>query len=157
MDYYQGVVTDYLRANRSTFVNTECLIQLDSKKATVKGAHWYCDAIAVNFAEKKLYLCEVTYSKTLHALLTRLRSWNTHWAPLCAALRRDCSVPTDWETQPWLFMPEDRYSLYKQKVAQLSDLGMNGHMPKPRVTFLECVAPWQYDWDRKHAEFTAEE
>lgn len=28
MDYYQGVVIDFLRATRTRFVNTECLIQL---------------------------------------------------------------------------------------------------------------------------------
>jgi hypothetical protein len=29
VDYFQGVVTDYLRASRSVFVNTECCIQLN--------------------------------------------------------------------------------------------------------------------------------
>lgn len=49
MDYFQGVVTEFLRANRSTFVNTEYLIQLDEVKTPLKARHWYCDALAVNF------------------------------------------------------------------------------------------------------------
>jgi len=29
MDYYEGVVIDYLRADRALFVNTECCIQIN--------------------------------------------------------------------------------------------------------------------------------
>jgi hypothetical protein len=29
MDYYQGVVLDYLRADRAIFINAECCIQLN--------------------------------------------------------------------------------------------------------------------------------
>ena len=39
MDYYQGVVTDYLRADRSVFINTECLIQIARGREPPK-AHW---------------------------------------------------------------------------------------------------------------------
>jgi len=56
MDYFQGVVTEYLRANRATFVNTECLIQLEAGDTPAKGQHWYCDAVAVNFKEKTVGL-----------------------------------------------------------------------------------------------------
>jgi hypothetical protein len=56
MDYYQEVVTEYLRSDRATFVNTECLIQLEPGQMLGKGAHWYCDAMAVNFRESTLYL-----------------------------------------------------------------------------------------------------
>jgi hypothetical protein len=42
MDYFQGVVTEYLRADRTIFVNTECLIQLDGGDPPGKGRHWYC-------------------------------------------------------------------------------------------------------------------
>jgi fused signal recognition particle receptor len=49
MDYFQGVVTENLRANRAAIVNTECLIQLEPGDSPAKGRHWYCDGIAVNF------------------------------------------------------------------------------------------------------------
>lgn len=45
MDYFQGVVTEYLVADRATYVNTEPLIQLDANELK-KGRHWYCDAAA---------------------------------------------------------------------------------------------------------------
>lgn len=157
MDYYQGVVTEYLRTDRSTFVNTECLIVLESGKTTSKGASWYCDVIAVNFRDKSIYLCEVTYSKTLQSLLARLRAWSANWQGVCAAIRRDSSVPDGWGIQPWLFMPQDRYELYRKKLALFTNLGVDGNMPKPKVTFLESVAPWKYDWNRTQAEFAADE
>lgn len=44
MDYFQGVVTEYLVADKAVYVNTELLIQLDKGQFT-KERHWYCDAI----------------------------------------------------------------------------------------------------------------
>jgi hypothetical protein len=64
VDYFQGVVTEYLRADRAVFVNTECCIQLNPLDNPDKsGPHWYCDAVAVNFRDSKVFLCEVSYSK----------------------------------------------------------------------------------------------
>jgi hypothetical protein len=62
MDYFQGVVTEFLRADRAMFVNTEYLIQLDPGTSLGKGRHWYCDALTINFKDSTVYLCEVTYS-----------------------------------------------------------------------------------------------
>jgi len=39
MDYFQGVVTEYLVANRASFINSELLIQLDADKI-LKGRNW---------------------------------------------------------------------------------------------------------------------
>ena len=86
MGYFQEVVTEYLRADRAVFVNTECLIRLHPNDISTKGAHWYCDAVAVNFREKSVHLCEVSYSTTLHALGARLQTWAKNWPALCAAL-----------------------------------------------------------------------
>ncbi len=41
MDYFQGVVTEYLRAKRSVFVNTEFMISLDEGDKPKKDRHWY--------------------------------------------------------------------------------------------------------------------
>jgi hypothetical protein len=89
MDYFQGVVTEFLRANRSTFVNTEYLIQLDEGKLPVKSRHWYCDALAVNFEESTVFLCEVTYSKTMSAPSNRTPETPHHLrmaSPFCAQM-----------------------------------------------------------------------
>ena len=86
MDYFQGVVTDYLRANRSVFVNTECLIQLDEGNKQLKDRHWFCDAMAVNFKESTVYLCEITYSATMQSLVSRLHAWRMHWTELQLAV-----------------------------------------------------------------------
>jgi len=80
--YFQEIVTEYLRADRAMFVNTECLIQLNPGDVVSKGTHWYCDAVAVNFRESAVYLCEVTYSTSLSALIGRLQAWSSNWVRL---------------------------------------------------------------------------
>jgi hypothetical protein len=151
MDYFQGVVTEYLRANLSTFVNTECLLQLDPHTDTPgKGRHWYCDAVAVNFRERAVYLCEITYSTTMNALLTRLGAWRSNWAGIKDALVRDCGIPPDWTVRPWVFVPKERLSLYEKRLAALELIDAPGEMPTPLIKHLEEVVPWRYrSWDRK--------
>ena len=107
MDYFQGVVAEYLRANRATFVNPEFLLQLDEiQKMPTKGTSWYVDLLAVNFRKQAVYLCEVTYSTTLEALMGRLAGWSTHWPQVLAALHRDAALPQDWPVQPWIVIPD---------------------------------------------------
>jgi hypothetical protein len=150
VDYFQGVVTEFLRANRSTFVNTECLIQLEPGTVPAKDKHWFCDVVAVNFTERTVYLCEVTYSNTLFALLKRLKAWAENWASVKAALIRDCNIPADWKVVPWVFIPRDREKLFKKKLDDLGAFDESIAMPPPRIEFLEEVVPWKYpSWDRK--------
>jgi hypothetical protein len=149
MDYYQGVVVEWLRVKRSCFVNTECLIQLTEGNSPKKGEHWYCDAVAVDFKDATIYLCEVTYSKTMGALVKRLESWQQHWALLREALVRDCGVPADWKVQPWVFIPSDHDSTF-QKGLSVSR-GSDG-MPTPHVTHLEKVTPWCHPWNGRDFE-----
>jgi hypothetical protein len=42
MDYYQGVVVEYLRADRSVFVNTECCIELNPESCSAFRALHAC-------------------------------------------------------------------------------------------------------------------
>jgi hypothetical protein len=145
VSYYQDIVTEYLRADRAMFVNTEYFIQLDAADVTSKGKTWYCDIVAVSFRDEKVYLCEVTYSKTMDALVKRLKAWSTNWSGVCAALVRDSVVPAHWSIQPWLFVPAAHAPLLKQKLASLHNV-VDGHgqMPSPQIRNLESVAPWKY-------------
>lgn len=149
MNYYQGVVLEYLRADRAVFVNEECCIQLHpGDNPDVTGPHWYCDALACDFRHKSIFLCEITYSSSLASLLKRLQDWHDHWDMVCAALRRDSFLPADWHARPWLFVPEHLIPLLIRKLIQ-----MNGADSKrefvPRVTTLEMVQPWRYrSWNR---------
>jgi hypothetical protein len=150
VDYFQGVVTEYLRANRAVFVNTECLIQLDPGDVPLKNRHWYCDIMAVDFRKPIVYLCEVTYSTTLHSLLARLQGWENNWAELRAAIFRDSKIPEDWPIQPWVFIPKELHPVFERKFPLLKRTsGASVHMPTPLVTHLESVVPWKYrSWDR---------
>ena len=126
MDYFQGVVTEFLRASRSTFVNTECLIQLDDGDKQLRGRHWYCDAMAVNFRLSTVYLCEITYSATMQPLLSRLQSWNANWLELTGAVLRDSGVPKEWKVEPWLFIPRKHHAVFTKRSAAMK--------PSPEVT-----------------------
>lgn len=152
MDYYQGVVVDYLRADRAMFVNTEHLIQLDDGlNQEKKGRHWYCDVMAVNFREHTIYLGEITYSKTLSALLKRLSAWSENWEELRQALIRDASLPTDWSVIPWAFVPGNLIELLRVRLAERGlDGVVSGGMPCPMITALEDTSPWKYN---PHARF----
>jgi len=108
MYYYQGVVTEYLRADRSTFVNTEFCIQLD-RDQMARDRHWYCDAVALECSSETIFLCEISFADGLGALLKRLCAWKDHWSDLCAALKRDAGLTklaVGWGVRPWLFIPE---------------------------------------------------
>ena len=148
MDYFQGVVTDYLRASRSVFVNTECCIQLNAgANPDTSGPHWYCDAIAVDFRKGAIYLCEISYAKSLSALLKRLDGWNANWTLLRAALVRDCAVPSQWPVQPWVFIPSGCRDVLAKGLTKF--LAAGAQMPEPKVTNLEDVVPWKYQsWNR---------
>ena len=145
MDYFQGVVTEYLRAKRSRFVNTEYMINLDPDGTYKKDRHWYCDAVAVDFEDSTVHLCEVTYSKTLQSLLSRLQAWCNHWPEVVSAIRRDSALKGDWRVVPRLFVPDSYKSQLAKRALGLRSPDQNSDpMPQPIVTSLEDVLPWKY-------------
>jgi hypothetical protein len=148
MDYYQSVVTEYIRADRSIFINTECCIQLNpSMNNDVSGPHWYCDAVACDFRNQIIFLCEITFSTSLAALIKRLTDWHQNWPLLKVALGRECHLPTTWPVRPWLFVPEGRIAMLLAKLKSIPGPGDLSFVP--RITPLEMVQPWQYrSWDR---------
>ena len=150
MNYYESVVVEYLRADRAVFVNTEYCIQLNANEnPDTSGPHWYCDAVALDFRSKTIFLCEISYAVNLQHLLKRLRAWNENWQLICSAIARDsCFCLTDWTVRPWLFIPEKEEAalvLRLQKIANGKTLAFDYH-----VTHLEIVQPWRYSsYNRK--------
>lgn len=150
MDYYEHVVFDYLRADRALFVNTECCIQVEGGHNPEKFTHWYCDALVTDFRDQAVFLCEISYSRTLAALLERLTNWNQNWDGIRNGLARDSFLPGDWllRLRPWLFVPEDLVSA--TLVPALKKMGKESPAFVPRITPLEMVQPWKYcSWDRQ--------
>jgi hypothetical protein len=148
MDYYETVMTHYLRSDRAIFVNTECCIQLnESDNPDTSGPHWYCDAVAVDFRSKAVFLCEISYSKGLPSLTKRLKGWHDDWAKVCYALTRDSYFDKSWPVRPWLFVPEQFVPLLLRRFDEIR----TGQALKfsPRITPLEMIQPWQYQsWNR---------
>lgn len=146
MDYFQGVVSEYLRADRACFINPEFWLRgsLDRSKQH-DSPHWFIDVLAVHMRLKRVFLCEVTYAKKAPALIKRLQSWREHWPIILQTLREDACVPVDWPVHPWLFVPQ-------RELASLQLIAKELHQGC-RFTELEKVVPWQYQtWDHHHAE-----
>jgi hypothetical protein len=148
MDYYETVMTHYLRSDRAIFLNTECCIQLnEGNNPDISGPHWYCDAVAADFRDKTIFLCEISYSKGLPTLTKRLRGWHDDWAKVCYALTRDSFLDKAWPVRPWLFVPEQLVPMLTRRLEEISA----GQPLKfsPRITPLEMIQPWQYQsWNR---------
>ncbi|MGA2203414.1 MAG: hypothetical protein ABSD89_11355 [Halobacteriota archaeon] len=158
MDYYESVVMDYLRADRALFVNTECCIQISRGHNPDKGiTHWYCDAVVADFRSETVFLCEISYSLKLAALIKRLKTWNDNWESIRGALARESALREDWlvRLRPWLFVPSGEECVpetrpdHHQLLTALSRLGNGSPKFIPRITPLEMVQPWRYcSWDR---------
>jgi len=147
MNYYESVVVDYLRADRAIFGNTECCVQVNqADNPDSSGAHWYCDAVAVDFRAQGIFLCEISYATELSALKKRLHGWHDNWEAVRHALSRDSSLP-EWPVRPWLFVREDHLPLL---LKALGEIGKGEALRfRPRITTLEMVQPWHYrSWDR---------
>jgi hypothetical protein len=96
MDYYETVMLHYLRADRVIFLNSEYCTQLnEAANPDMSGPHWYCDAVATDFRNKAIFLCEISYSKGLQSLTKRLREWHADWNGLRLALIRDSFLHGD--------------------------------------------------------------
>jgi hypothetical protein len=153
MDFYQGVVLDYLRADRAIFVNTECCIQLNEESNPDKsGPHWYCDAVAVDNRHSTVFLCEISYAKNLSALIKRLREWSENWQGVIAALERDSKIPVGWTVRPWLFIPTQSVKSLVGNLEEMNGAGGNAIF-EARITPLEKVQPWLYrSWNHQDCE-----
>lgn len=154
MDYFEGVVVEFLRADRALFVNTQCCIQLnEGLNPDTSGPHWYCDAVAVSIKDNAGYLCEITYATPPNTLFRRLEAWGSNWLQLRQALARESGIPAEWVVTPWLFVPADNRAKVEAFVARLP----RTLMPTPKLTELESVMPWQYrSWDRTAAHGAVE-
>jgi hypothetical protein len=152
MDYFHRVVEEYLRSNRARFINSECLIQLDNGKDVRKDRHWYCDFLVVDFFDRTVYLCEVTFARGLQSLTKRLNAWSRHWPEVREAIFRECQIPMDWGVKPWLFIPESyEASVLSRIVCSPAADGHAASMPVPKLTTLESILPWKYrSWDGTH-------
>lgn len=149
MDFFENVVVEYLRADRSVFVNTQCCIQLnEGRNPDTSGPHWYCDAVAVDFRSRSVFLCEITFAKSPTGLLKRLGGWHENWDGLLQALRRDCAIPADFPVRPWIFVPEALIGTIVDALEKF-ELSHSTDVPVPRITTLEMTSPWLYpSWNR---------
>lgn len=136
MPYYEEVVADYVQAGRK-FIRREYFIDLDRAPQPSKGRSWYVDVLAVDFEERTIWLCEVSYSKTLYALRTRLKQWSDNWTSIQQTIFAEIAVGPQWRLSPWAFTPESLKSVYDAGLSKVGPLVF-----QPKWTALEATAPW---------------
>jgi hypothetical protein len=135
MDFFQGAVEDYLRADRASFNNPEFYLQRSETYESGK-TNWYVDVLNVNFRDETVYLCEVTYARNPVTLRNRLAAWISNWDIVTAAVRRDANVPVQWKIRVWVFCPTERLDRILPLIPNFE--------PPARVTTLEMILPWKY-------------
>ncbi len=70
MDYFEGVVAEFIRADRACFINPGFCLQNDLAPLEAdRKRHWYVDILAFHMRHQCAYLCEVTYAKKPAALI----------------------------------------------------------------------------------------
>jgi hypothetical protein len=149
-NYFEHAVLDYLKRDRSVFVNAQYCIQINPGRLinnrSKDGPVWYCDAVAVNLCKKEVYLCECSYAYGLTSLIRRLGEWHNNWNGVLNSVVRDGFVPESWPVRPWLFVPRRFVPLLENQ--RLIDKIANGQSLRfePRITPLEEVVPWLYDY-----------
>lgn len=144
MDYFQGVVAEYLRADRACFINPEYWIR-GNELSPYDKPHWYVDILAVHMKQQRVYLCEVTYAKRAPALMKRLESWRNSWSIIKKTLVEDAGISAEWPIRPWIFTPKHIRASIEPAVLRLHE--------QARFTDLETVLPWLYKtWDRNDDE-----
>jgi hypothetical protein len=156
VDHYQGIVIEYLRADRALFLNSEYCIQLD-EGTPKKGRNWVCDTVVLDCRSKTILLCEVTYAQRTPALLKRLREWHTSWQEIVLALPRLSKFEPNgatWPIRPWLFIPDKDVEFVIGKLN--ISLGPDAIF-KPLITPLEMVQPWAYRWNRQGEDLKQKE
>ena len=136
MDYFQGTVETYLRADRTSFYNSEFYLQR-TEKYEVGKPNWYVDALNVNFRDETVYLCEATYSRQPSPLRKKLHAWATDWLVIQKAIQRDAKIPEHWQVRVWIFCPEEMIAKILTFMPQFP--------VTPRITPLEMTLPWKYD------------
>lgn len=157
MDFFEGVVIEYLRADRALFVNTQYCIQInEGLNPDTSGPHWYCDAVVADFRDQCIFLCEITFANPPNGLLVRLDGWNSHWADVRKALHRESNLPDSWPVRPWLFVLEKLVPKVIEKCQKFRSARPDGAseslLPVPRITPLEMVMPWHYTSWNRHGE-----
>jgi len=132
------------------FIKAECPIQLESGKFPPKGTSCILMRLPSTSRGGRVYLCEVSYSKTLYTLARRLEAWSKDWPRLREAILHDYLITgpdsESWRVRPWVFVPLGLRKQLKKRLSELakasSDVGKPS-MPAPKVTFLESVVPWR--------------
>ena len=138
MSHYHEIVGEYLNAERHQFICQEFLIDIGDPTKQMKDQAFWVDVVAADFRARTLFLCEISYSQKLAAILRKFQIWSDNWDAVRAELFRASGVSPDWDVKPWVFAPAARRDLFLKGLANIPGLRF-----APEWTALEDLVPWK--------------
>lgn len=137
MDQYEQAVLDYLCNRPERFVNAQFTIP----NAGLTGG--CCpDFLALDFADKTVYVVEVTTAANTNDLLGRVRERETRWlTPLRAHFTGLNEVFAGWDFHVTLFIRDEQLRTVKQAIDEFPDVSV--------ISLKAVVFSWNWDWQRE--------
>ena len=131
--HHQEIVVQYLVADPRLFVSEEYLIQWGDEK----GQSVWVDAVAVNLAERFVYLVEITGDPNAREIIKKLNlTYHDHISAVRASMLGGIGLPSDWQIRPWIFIRREAVS----KVVCKLRTGVT-----PKITYLDTT-PWEWEY-----------
>ena len=134
MDQYEQAVQEYICGRPERFLNAQFTIRYDG----LRGGS--CpDFVVLDFADKTVYVVEVTAAADSKGIIGRIREKKLRWFdPLRNQLGQLNQVFADWDYHVTLFVREEEVEAAKQAVAEFTDVSV--------ISLKAAVFSWNWDW-----------
>ena len=137
MDYFQSIVAEWLVSDGRTLLAEEYYLRTSHVRELKHRDQTYLwpDIIAVRLHDRKVFLCEVTWSRNWSAIKRKLEKYAEHMPEIRDALEHWLGIPHDFGMSIWYFVPENHIC----KIGERKPRGL-----QLDFTSLEDVQPWKY-------------
>lgn len=139
MDYFQTVVGEWLTADGRTLIAQEYGLRTSDVRSfkSKNQTNLWPDIVAVRLMDKKVYLCEITWSRDWQRIKLKLDNYWNLLPSIKDALECWLGIPQteEWAVSVWYFVPES----HTMRIMAMRPGELN-----LRVTKLEDIKPWTY-------------
>lgn len=136
MDQYEQAVLDYVCGCPDRFVNLQFTIPYaDSNGGSCP------DFVALDFADKTVYVVEVTAAADTKSIIKRIRERETRWLnPLRSHFGKLNSTFKQWEYHVTIFVRDDNEVNAVQRITkELSDVSV--------LSIQKALFSWKWEWN----------
>ena len=119
MDYYQSIVAQWLVSDGRTFLAEEYYLRTSRVREFKHRDQTYLwpDIIAVRLRDRKVFLCEVTWSRNWGTIERKLEKYSENMPEIRDALDHWLGIPHDFDASIWYFVPEDHIAKIRERNA----------------------------------------